>query len=238
MNAYFKSFGDFENSKGLYFLFKPDAINLRKTVIKTWEQEIASDAYQILTPLIVPSDVLTKSGHHEAFGDELFHLSGHSGCLRPETAQSVFPNLKCLRKNLRGSPLKLHQVGRSFRSEKTTRTGRFRRLEFEQMELHVLHQGPTLFDQYLEKVARFFERLKVPIFLEEVTKEDLPHYAKRTVDVMYRLNESEWVQLGSINDRGSHDLYQFSESERRKLSVFEISLGLDRIVETMHALTL
>lgn len=113
--------------------------------------------------------------------------------LRPETAQGIFINFKNVQRSMRAKlPFGIAQIGKSFRNEITPGNFIFRTREFEQMELEMFcheNQSMEIFDQYLEKVENFLINqcgLNINNFkLKEHSKEELSHYSKKTVDIVY-----------------------------------------------------
>lgn len=228
VNGYHKSYKNYENSKGLFFIVDKKVLDLRKRIIELWESIIAYDSNEVLTPTLVPLKVLEESKHLNTHGDQIFKVNSNL-CLRPETAQSIFSNIKTIRRHISGSPLKIHQCGRAYRNEKSTRGGAYRRNQFEQLELEVYCEKPYDFFQiYTPKVIEFFSKLGITTCLFEVPANKRPHYSKMTIDI-YDVEKK--IQLGCLNDRGNHDLYVLNEDERANKNVYEISLGLDRIVQ-------
>ena len=136
--SYTKSFDKYRDVKGLYFLIDPATVKKRNEIINTWIDCFGKDAYQVVTSNLVPIKVLEYSGHLNEFKDQIFKIEGLDLALRPETGQSTFPNLKTIRHQVKGTPLKIWCLGNAFRNEKSTRDGKLRRNEFEQLELHVL----------------------------------------------------------------------------------------------------
>ena len=221
---YKKSYESYEDSKGLYYLLDPKITILRQKTINTWNNTIAKDAVEYFGPILVPTEVLKKSGHLDEFKDQIFHIKNKKLCLRPETAQSLFTNLKAIRRQIKGKILKIHQIGKAYRNEKSTRDGSLRKCEFEQMELHVLaEKNYDFITIYRPMIEQFFTELGLKPLWKEIS--DKPHYSKLTIDLYI-----ENVEVGCINYRGTHDLYNLPEKEKKDLEVYEISLGLDRIV--------
>lgn len=227
---YSKSYDSYKDSKGLYFLIDPTSIAKRTQIIKSWNNTIAKDAVEYIGPTLVPTQVLERSGHLSQFKDEIFQLKNKDLCLRPETAQSLFVNLKTIRRSLKGKTLKIHQIGRAYRNEKSTRDGSLRKCEFEQLELHVIAEPNYDFIlEYKERILQFFQLLNLNP--EWITVVEKPHYSQLTID--FYVNG---VEVGCINYRGSHDLWSFSEKERSNLAVYQISLGLDRLINFTNTL--
>ena len=135
--------------------------------------------------------------------------------LRPETAQAIFTNFKhVLDSTARKLPFGIAQIGKAFRNEITPRNFVFRVREFEQMELEFF-VAPGEDEQWHERwVAHRVdwwhaqgigaERLE----LYHVPDDELAHYSKATVDLMYQfphgLEELEGIANRTDFDLGSH----------------------------------
>lgn len=135
--------------------------------------------------------------------------------LRPETAQAIFTNFKNVVDSTSPKlPFGIAQIGKAFRNEITPRNFIFRVREFEQMELEFFVK-PGEDEQWHE--AWVAERLKWwgeqgvnadNLELYHVPADELAHYSKATVDVMYRfphgLEELEGIANRTDFDLGSH----------------------------------
>ena len=135
--------------------------------------------------------------------------------LRPETAQQIFVNFKnVLDSTPHHLPFGIAQIGKAFRNEITPRNFIFRVREFEQMELEFFVEEGTdedwhkiwtdlrlqwWFDQGINE--KNIEILYVP-------SDELAHYSKATVDIMYKfphgLEELEGIANRTDFDLGSH----------------------------------
>ncbi len=135
--------------------------------------------------------------------------------LRPETAQGIFVNFKnVVDSTARRLPFGIAQIGKSFRNEITPRNFIFRVREFEQMELEFFVLPGTDDDWHAQWVALRVAWWKAQGLeganLQEYHQkpEDLSHYAKATVDILYRfphgLEELEGVANRTDFDLGSH----------------------------------
>lgn len=182
--------------------------------------------------------------------------------LRPETAQGIFSNFKnVVDSTSRKLPFGIAQIGKAFRNEVTPRNFIFRVREFEQMELEFFVEPGTdeeWHKKWIEERLNWWhkqglksERLK----LFHQPKEDLSHYAKATVDILYEfphgLEELEGIANRTDFDLGSHSKSQeelnifakvmpnqdsntklaIQDSENKKVFVpfvIEPSAGLDR----------
>ena len=113
--------------------------------------------------------------------------------LRPETAQGIFVNFKnVLDTSRRKLPFGIAQIGKAFRNEVTPGNFIFRTREFEQMELEYFcrpEDARRLHQEWIDAYGEWVASLGIShenIKLYEQTKEELAHYADRTVDFLYR----------------------------------------------------
>ena len=135
--------------------------------------------------------------------------------LRPETAQQIFTNFKnVVDSSSKSLPFGIAQIGKAFRNEITPRNFIFRVREFEQMELEYFVKpgnDEDVHDEWVEKRLLWWEKQGVArsqIELYEVPGDELAHYSKRTVDLMYQfphgLEELEGIANRTDFDLGSH----------------------------------
>tara|TARA_B110000858_G_scaffold135824_1_gene154405 strand:- start:158 stop:1507 length:1350 start_codon:yes stop_codon:yes gene_type:complete len=135
--------------------------------------------------------------------------------LRPETAQQIFTNFKNVIDSTNKSlPFGIAQIGKAFRNEITPRNFIFRVREFEQMELEFFVDPET--DEKWHKYwvdSRYNWWIdqgikKENIELYTVEKNDLSHYSKATIDIMYKFphgnEELEGIANRTDFDLGSH----------------------------------
>ena len=139
--------------------------------------------------------------------------------LRPETAQNIFTNFKnVVDSTSKQLPFGIAQIGKAFRNEITPRNFVFRVREFEQMELEFF-VAPGTDDQWHETWVN--SRLnwwdqqgvsKDNLELYRVPENELAHYSKATVDIMYKfphgLEELEGIANRTDFDLGSHSKNQ------------------------------
>ena len=135
--------------------------------------------------------------------------------LRPETAQQIFTNFKnVVDSTARNVPFGIAQIGKAFRNEITLKSFIFRVREFEQMELEFF-VVPGTDDQWhkdwVENRLQWWEKQGVPrnsLELYDVPKDELAHYSKATIDIMYKfphgLEELEGIANRTDFDLGSH----------------------------------
>ena len=139
--------------------------------------------------------------------------------LRPETAQNIFTNFKnVVDSTARKLPFGIAQIGKAFRNEITPRNFIFRVREFEQMELEFFCEAGSDEDwhnKWVELRLDWWERQGVKrkvIELYHVPADELAHYSKATVDLMYKfphgLEELEGIANRTDFDLGSHSKNQ------------------------------
>ncbi len=135
--------------------------------------------------------------------------------LRPETAQSIFTNFKhVLDSTSRRPPFGIAQIGKAFRNEITPRNFIFRVREFEQMELEFFVEPGTDEDwheTWVQARLDWWQDQGVDpnnLRLYHVPGDELAHYSKATVDIMYRfphgVEELEGIANRTDFDLGSH----------------------------------
>jgi glycyl-tRNA synthetase len=112
--------------------------------------------------------------------------------LRPETAQAIFLDFKNVCDTTRVRvPFGIGQIGKAFRNEITPGNFVFRVIEFEQMEIEYFireTQWETAFNEWLAAMRDWCAYIGLSpsrIHEKEHPKEQLSHYSKRTVDLVY-----------------------------------------------------
>jgi len=139
--------------------------------------------------------------------------------LRPETAQQIFTNFKNVLDSTSNSlPFGIAQIGKAFRNEITPRNFIFRVREFEQMELEYFvcpGYDEEAHDSWVQKRIEWWNNQGVPtesIEIYDVPKDELAHYSKKTVDIMYKFphgtEELEGIANRTDFDLGSHSKKQ------------------------------
>ncbi|MFN2511778.1 MAG: glycine--tRNA ligase [Pyrinomonadaceae bacterium] len=144
--------------------------------------------------------------------------------LRPETAQGIFINFgNVLTTSRRKLPFGVAQIGKSFRNEVTPGNFIFRTREFEQMEMEYFvrpGEDEQVHQEWIDNCFNWFTSLGISadnLRLYEQPKEELAHYAKRTVDIQYRFfpereeQERQWDELMGIANRTDFDLRTHSK---------------------------
>jgi glycyl-tRNA synthetase len=140
--------------------------------------------------------------------------------LRPETAQGIFINFLNVQTAMRRKiPFGIAQIGKSFRNEITPGNFILRTREFEQMEMEYFVKPDAdhlkMVEEWTELYVAWFKGLGIAgsnLKLHEVPQEELAHYSKRTIDIMYRYfperpdEERQWEELMGIAYRTDFDL--------------------------------
>ena len=150
--------------------------------------------------------------------------------LRPETAQQIFTNFKnIVDSTSRSLPFGIAQIGKAFRNEITPRNFIFRVREFEQMELEFFVEPGTddkWHKEWVENRIKWWVKQGIPekkLKTFEVPKEDLAHYSKSTIDLMYKfphgLEELEGIANRTDFDLGSHSKNQEELDISAKINV-------------------
>ena len=139
--------------------------------------------------------------------------------LRPETAQHIFTNFKnVVDSTSKQLPFGIAQIGKAFRNEITPRNFVFRVREFEQMELEFFVAPGTdeqWHESWVEARINWWDEQGVSknnLELYHVPENELAHYSKATVDIMYKfphgLEELEGIANRTDFDLGSHSKNQ------------------------------
>ena len=139
--------------------------------------------------------------------------------LRPETAQQIFTNFKnVVDSTSRTLPFGIAQIGKAFRNEITPRNFIFRVREFEQMELEFFvnpGSDDEWHNKWVELRLNWWEEQGVPkeaIELLYVEGDELAHYSKKTVDLMYKFPHGT-EELEGIANRTDFDLGSHSKNQ-------------------------
>ncbi len=192
--------------------------------------------------------------------------------LRPETAQAIFAQFKnALEVARQRVPFGVCQIGKAFRNEINPRNFTFRSREFEQMELEFFIKPDEVAQRALgapppdadlsapqpnwgwqewhkywvnERVKWYesigLDRNSLDFYWQK--KEELAHYAKATVDILYKFPFGA-QELEGIAARGDFDLAQHQKFSGKSMEYFdeeakvkyvphviEPSAGVDRLL--------
>lgn len=161
--------------------------------------------------------------------------------LRAETCQGIYVNFQnVLNSTRRKIPFGIAQIGKAFRNEITPGNFIFRMREFEQMELQWFCQpkeADKFFNFWKKERIKWYTNLgikKENLRIKEVLKSELPHYAKRAIDIEYKFPFG-WKEIEGIHNRGDWDLSNHSKHSGQDLKyegyfpyIIETSAGVDR----------
>ncbi|MCX6765058.1 MAG: glycine--tRNA ligase, partial [Candidatus Nealsonbacteria bacterium] len=161
--------------------------------------------------------------------------------LRAETCQGIYMNYKNVLDSMRLKiPFGIAQIGKAFRNEITPKDFIYRTREFEQMEMQWFCEPKSadkFFEYWLKQRLAWYEKLglkKENLKIYEVPKNELAHYAKRAVDILYNFPFG-WKEIEGIHNRGDWDLSNHSKHSGVDLkyegyfpNIIETSVGADR----------
>lgn len=161
--------------------------------------------------------------------------------LRAETCQGIYMNYKNVLDSMRQKlPFGIAQTGKAFRNEINPKDFIYRTREFEQMEMQWFcspKEADKFFDFWLEQRLNWYYSLgikKENLKTYEVPKEELAHYAKRAVDILYNFPFG-WKEVEGVHNRGDWDLSNHSKHSSVDLKyegffpyIIETSAGADR----------
>jgi len=153
--------------------------------------------------------------------------------LRPETAQGIFTNFKnVLDSTSRKLPFGIAQIGKAFRNEITPRNFIFRVREFEQMELEFFVEPGTdmeWHERWVETRMNWWKEQglsEANLQVLHQKSEDLSHYSKATVDILYRFPHG-LEELEGIADRTDYDLGSHSKNPEDMSLSAHVSPNID-----------
>jgi len=151
--------------------------------------------------------------------------------LRPETAQGIFVNFENILKTTRTKlPFGIAQIGKAYRNEITPKNFIFRVREFEQMEIEFFvkpEEDEKWFNFWVDKRLKWYEKIGIKrenLIPEDVPKEELAHYSKRTIDIKYKFPFG-LGEIEGIANRTDYDLKRHSEYSKKDLSYFDEETG-------------
>ncbi len=144
--------------------------------------------------------------------------------LRPETAAGMFVDFKQVLDSTRaGFPFGIAQIGKVFRNEITPGNFIFRTLEFDLMEFeYFIHEKDweKTFEMWLGEMKQWLKELGIAedeVVYHEISKDDLAHYSKRTVDIEFKYPFG-LSELYGIAYRTNFDLKRHAEVSGKDLS--------------------
>ena len=156
--------------------------------------------------------------------------------LRPETAQGIFTNFKNIIDSMAPKlPFGVAQIGKAFRNEITPRNFIFRVREFEQLEIEFFvkpGEDEKWHQYWIESRLAWWKKQGLSpqrLKLFEQNPSELAHYAKSTVDILYKFphgfEELEGVSNRTDYDLGSHTQGQNELNVKAKVAVNKESIA-------------
>lgn len=172
----------------------------------TWHKiNPAINMLRVETPCIIPADWASSHLPMYKIDDGKFFLRG-------ESTRGTYLAMDKMNCKL---PVILYQINKSFRNEDSDamRLSKLRLREFWQMEFQLFYSKDTKADYH----SRFLEEWQSFGVFQELPAEELPPYSLRTTDI-----EVNSVEVASLSTRKDYSV-----------PVFEMSFGLDRLVEVL-----
>ncbi len=168
--------------------------------------------------------------------------------LRAETCQGIYVNFKNVLQSMRQKiPFGIAQIGKAFRNEINPKNFIYRTREFEQMEMQWFcspKDAPKFFNFWKKERLNWYLNLgikKANLRAREVPKNELPHYAKRALDIEYKFpfgspaGGQGWKEIEGIHNRGDWDLSNHSKNSGEDLKYYDEETGkkyFPHIIET------
>ncbi len=153
--------------------------------------------------------------------------------LRPETAQGIFINFKnIVDSTFQKLPFGVAQIGKAFRNEITPRNFIFRVREFEQMEIEFFvkpGEDEKWHDTWVETRLAWWHKQGLSLDnLKLITQnqDELAHYAKKTVDILYNFPHG-FEELEGIANRTDYDLGSHSKEQAALNIQSKVNLNTD-----------
>lgn len=153
--------------------------------------------------------------------------------LRPETAQAIFINFKnVMDATPHHLPFGIAQIGKAFRNEITPRNFIFRVREFEQMELEFFvkpGEDDEWHDYWVNERFNWWQQQglsKDRLKQQAQTGDELAHYAKATIDILYQFPHGE-EELEGVANRTDYDLGSHTKAQQEFNITSQVELNHD-----------
>jgi prolyl-tRNA synthetase len=126
------------------------------------EEMNATNAQELLMPILQPKELWEASGRWSVYGDELIRLKDRHQrdfCLAP-TGEEVITQLAQLEvKSYRQLPVNLYQISNKYRDERRPRFGLLRGREFIMKDAYSFHTSQACLDEEYEVMAQAYTRI-------------------------------------------------------------------------------
>jgi glycyl-tRNA synthetase len=153
--------------------------------------------------------------------------------LRPETAQGIFINFKNIVDSMAPKlPFGIAQIGKAFRNEITPRNFIFRVREFEQMEIEFFvkpGEDEKWHQYWVERRLAWWKEQGLSVNnlkLFQQSKEELAHYSKATVDILYQFPHG-FEELEGISNRTDYDLGSHTQGQAELKITANVAVNKD-----------
>jgi glycyl-tRNA synthetase len=157
--------------------------------------------------------------------------------LRPETAQGIFTNFKNIMDSMSPKlPFGIAQIGKAFRNEITPRNFIFRVREFEQLEIEFFvkpGEDEEWHQYWVESRLAWWENQGLNVHrLKLLTQNssELAHYAKATVDILYKFPHG-FEELEGISNRIDYDLGSHTQDQNELNINAKVSVNKESIAK-------
>lgn len=226
---------------------------------EAWWKKFVKDreeVYGLASSIMMPEKVWSASGHLENFTDPLeggeFNTMFKSKAgareedavnvyLRPELAQGMFVNFKNIVDTFHPKlPFGIAQIGKCFRNEISPRDFLFRVREFDLMEFEYFvreSEWEKYFEFWKKEMWDWIKEVGIDekkVHELDVSKEDLAHYSKRTIDFEFDFpfgkKELYGLAYRTDHDLKNHKLDYFDEETKERFipHVVEPTFGVGR----------
>lgn len=156
---------------GIYSLLTP-AVKIKQKIEKIIREEMEKiGGQEIFMPVVLPGDLLVRSGRISDIGDELlkFKDRGDRSMLLAMTHEEPVVDLsENFAKSYADYPFMVYQIQTKFRDEPRARGGLIRLREFTMKDAYSFHTSQKDLEEFYEKVLKAYHRIYSRIGLPEV----------------------------------------------------------------------
>jgi len=212
----------------------------RRVQNRLWHENTAWAFEQIEGSVLVPRAIINQ----EYTDGDVYAQSGPETAvplvLRPETTPSTYAYARAVfdGQSIYKPPVCFWQVGKSFRREQDQPTKFMRLKEFYQQEFQCIYTEDTKNDYrepVLAGVAPVIQNLCNAQKVRIIASDRVPAYAESTLDIeVFDEIGQRWMEIASASIRtdfpGTYTFTTNKGSVEKNLKVFELAVGVDRIV--------
>lgn len=216
----------------------------RRVQSHLWHQNQAWAFEQIEGSVLVPRSIINPEYTDTDVWAQGGPWTATPLVLRPETTPSTYAYARAVfdAQSAWKPPVCFWQVGKSFRREQDQPTKFMRLKEFHQQEFQCIYTEDTKNDYrtpVLEAVAPLIEHLCGAKQVRIIESDRIPVYAESTMDIeVYDEWAERWMEIASASIRtdfpGTYTFKSNKGAVEKRLKVFELAVGVDRIVYQRH----